>query len=203
MNLPNKLTVSRFFLTALFTALMLSEQPWTYTLSLLVFIVVMVTDYLDGAIARKRNLRTNFGVLMDPLADKVFNCAAFVCFLAIDHHIMGGFGPWAVVVIISREFLITGLRLLATSQNVILPADSLGKHKTVWQMITITVILIGLSLKELIFGQKIFFKMAYGYREWMMDLVLWCTHATLAITVALTIYSGTSYLIKNRNLLRE
>src|SRR5258708_12273819 len=147
MNLPNRLTIARLYVTAGFVASMTlgwrwkspgdpDFQPWLtwrwgYTAGLILFVAASITDYFDGAIARRRNLVTDFGKLMDPVADKVLMAAAFICLIP-EHAIPA----WAAIVIISREFLITGLRLLALSKGIILPADKMGKHKTVWQILT-------------------------------------------------------------------
>ncbi len=141
MNLPNRLTIARLFLTAGFVASMTLawQKPeahvlswsWGYTAGLVFFVAASVTDYFDGAIARKHNLVTDFGKLMDPLADKVLMAAAFICLIP-EYAIPA----WAAIVIISREFLITGLRLLASAKGKVLPADRMGKHKTAWQMVT-------------------------------------------------------------------
>lgn len=203
MNLPNKLTVSRFFLTAGFVAAMTlgwRGEPtwgafslswhWGYTAGLVLFVAAAITDYLDGEIARKRKLETDFGKLMDPVADKVLMAAAFICLIP-EHAIPA----WAVIVIISREFLITGLRLLAASKGVVLPAEKLGKHKTAWQMATVIYFLVLLSLSE--FSES-------GVLTGMM----WWTHAwfyggiaLIALSLILTLYSGIGYLWKNRALI--
>ena len=111
MNLPNKLTVSRFVLTGLFLVAMFSRSPVNDTIALVLFSIAGLTDYFDGKIARERNLITSFGILMDPLADKVLIAAAFICLIPEK-----AIPAWSAIVIISREFLITGLRLLAASQ---------------------------------------------------------------------------------------
>src|ERR1700761_1416234 len=126
MNLPNRLTVARFFLTALFVGALSSSWRWRNTAGLALFSLASITDYLDGEIARRYKLETNFGRLMDPLADKVLLAAAFICL--VDIH---AFPAWVAVVIVAREFLITGLRLLAATQGIVMSADSAGKHKTI------------------------------------------------------------------------
>lgn len=203
MNLPNKLTVSRFYMAGIFTALLLSRQPYTNLAALMVFVVAMITDYLDGKIARERKLTSNFGILMDPLADKVINSAAFICFVSLDRDILGVVGPWAVIIIVTREFLVTGLRLLGMAQNRVLAADSLGKHKTAWQMITILVILVYLTFWELFplnMHPKLHMEYKADFHEWIEVIFFWLIRSCLIITVALTIYSGWAYLWKNRAL---
>src|SRR5512138_3097809 len=137
MNLPNKLTVGRFALTLAFLAVMFSKVPFHQTITLVLFIAGGVTDFLDGHIARRDKLITNFGILMDPLADKIMVCSAFIAFVGL-----GWIPAWMVVVIVARELTITGLRLLAASQNVVLAAEGYGKHKTITQIIAIISLLV-------------------------------------------------------------
>jgi CDP-diacylglycerol--glycerol-3-phosphate 3-phosphatidyltransferase len=190
MNLPNQLTVARLFLTLLFVAALSSNWQWAHTAGLLLFIAAGVTDYLDGEIARRRNLITDFGKLMDPLADKIMMAAAFICL--IPHQ---AFAPWVAVVIISREFLITGLRLLAASNAVVLPAEKLGKHKTVWQIVTVIYFLLLLSSSEVAEAT------ATPLGSWWQSA--WTTGggALIVVTLALTVYSGVGYAWKNRALI--
>ena len=121
MNLPNILTLLRLGLTVLLVASLSVEYPWRFAIALVLFLLASLTDYLDGVLARKWNLITDFGKLMDPLADKILTASAFICLIPF-----GALPAWAVIIIISREFLITGLRLLASSKGVILPAEKLG-----------------------------------------------------------------------------
>jgi CDP-diacylglycerol--glycerol-3-phosphate 3-phosphatidyltransferase len=123
--MPNKLTVSRFVLTVLFLLAMFSRSPLNDTLALLFFCVASLTDYLDGRIARRRGLITNFGTLMDPLADKILTCSAFIAF--VERCRLNPVSPvtveaWVVIIIVARELAITGLRLLAAAKNVVLAA---------------------------------------------------------------------------------
>ncbi len=191
MNLPNKLTLGRFVLTAFFVAFLSSSTHWGDVVALLLFIIASVTDWLDGYVARKLDQMTNFGKLMDPLADKVLVASALVCLIpSKENH--AGIPAWAVIVIIMREFLITGLRQLAASQGVILPADHLGKHKTAWQLFTILFFLILLAAGDC-FGDE---------SRWLLFLGQRVGPVLIGTTVVLTIYSGLAYLWKNRNLLR-
>lgn len=188
MNLPNTLTLLRLGLTIFFVAALSADSRWLHVVALVIFLLATLTDYLDGVIARKMNLITDFGKLMDPLADKVLTASAFICL--IPYHALPA---WAVIIIISREFLITGLRLLASSKGLILPAEKLGKHKTAWQMITILFFLILLAADGLHKGGEI-----------ASDLIwLYTGRALVTITVILTIYSGLTYFWRNRNLLTE
>ena len=110
---------------------------WGYTAALVIFVAASITDWLDGVLARKWKLETDFGRLMDPVADKVMVAAAFICLIPEK-----AIPAWSVIVVISREFLITGMRLLAASKGVVLPAERLGKHKATWQMVTVIFFLV-------------------------------------------------------------
>jgi CDP-diacylglycerol--glycerol-3-phosphate 3-phosphatidyltransferase len=205
VNLPNKLTVSRFALTAAFLWAMLSRSAVNDTLALIFFSVAGLTDFLDGKIARERKLVTNFGALMDPLADKVMICSAFIAL--VERH-MGAltrgdlpmvfhFGnypvyakveAWMVVIIVARELGITGLRLLAASKNVVLAAERYGKHKTISQIAAIIALLV---------------MDAYGeWWPWLHSLFTpwtpWFALLALWLTVLLTATSGVLYLWRNR-----
>ena len=186
MNLPNRLTVGRLILTGFFVAFLSTSTHWGDVVALVLFIVASLTDWMDGYLARKLNQMTNFGKLIDPLADKVLVASALICLIPL-----GALPAWAVIVIITREFLITGLRQLAAGQGQILPADSLGKHKTAWQLITILFFLILLAAGD-IFGDE---------SRWLKFLWVHVGPVLIGITIVLTIYSGLAYLWKNRSLL--
>ena len=196
MNLPNKLTGSRFVLTALFLWAMFSRSPVNDTLALVFFCLAGITDFLDGEIARRRKLITNFGVLMDPLADKIMVCSSFIAL--VERHMflpppVVSFGnlafrpkveAWMVVIIVARELAITGLRMLAASKNVVLAAERYGKHKTISQIAAIIALLV---------------MDAYGeWWPWLRDFFSpWTPMFALAalwLTVLLTATSGVLYL---------
>src|SRR5260370_1940242 len=143
MNLPNKLTVSRFVLTIAFLVCMFSQVRYYATLALLLFSLASLTDYFDGKIARRDKLITNFGILMDPLADKILVCSAFIAFVGL--HCMPA---WMVIIIVARELAITGLRLLAASKNVVLAAEGYGKHTTISQIVPVIRIFVFLTSRE-------------------------------------------------------
>src|SRR5882762_4238535 len=159
MNLPNKLTLSRFFLTVAFLVVMFSRVRFHETIALILFVAGGISDFLDGQIARRRKLITSFGILMDPLADKIMVCSAFIAFIELDW-----IRAWMVVIVVARELAITGLRLLAASKNVVLAAEGYGKHKTISQIVAIIAILVLHSYKEWgplgqgVFGLPIFGK---------------------------------------------
>lgn len=184
MNLPNKLTVSRLALVVFFVVCFLSNFHFRFSLALAIFAIAALTDYLDGAIARRHGLVTDFGKLMDPLADKVLTASAFICLSGV-----AAVPAWAVIVIVSREFLITGLRSLASSKAIVIPADQLGKHKTAWQMITIIYFLILLATAE-------WMDAAWLKSAWAVGVF-----GLVNLTVFLTVYSGAAYLWKNRSLI--
>ena len=193
MNLPNKLTVSRFVLTVVFLWAMFSRFAYNDTLALFFFCLAGVTDFLDGRIARARQLITNFGILMDPLADKIMTCSAFVAFVESTH--LNANAPvkvaaWMAVVIVARELAITGLRLLAASKNVVLAAERFGKHKTISQIACLIALLVVDACPEWPGPLQNFFS------PWVpafAETMLW-------LTVALTVASGVIYLWRNRQV---
>jgi CDP-diacylglycerol--glycerol-3-phosphate 3-phosphatidyltransferase len=198
MNLPNKLTCSRFMLTVVFLWLLFWPYPVPFrnTLALFFFCIAGVTDFLDGRIARSRNLVTNFGILMDPLADKIMTCSAFIAFVESTHLHPGApvkLAAWMVVIIVSRELAITGLRLLAASKNIVLAAERFGKHKTISQIVSIIALLVVDACAEWPDALKNFFT---PWTPGFARIMLW-------VTVVLTAYSGGVYLWRNRKLYLE
>jgi CDP-diacylglycerol--glycerol-3-phosphate 3-phosphatidyltransferase len=194
MNLPNKLTVGRFVLTAVFIPAVFWRSPLNDTLALLLFSVASFTDYLDGHFARSRNLITNFGALMDPLADKILTCAAFIALVERGHlattETTVKVHAWMVIIIVSRELAITGLRLLAANKQLVLAAERYGKHKTISQMVAIIALLMLDACPE--------------WGKWadvcLMPWLPWFTRIALWVTVLLTLTSGALYLWRNREL---
>ena len=189
MNLPNKLTVSRFVFTVAFLAVMFSRIKYHETIALALFAAGGISDFLDGQIARRRKLITNFGILMDPLADKIMVCSAFIAFVGL-HWIPA----WMVVIIVAREFAITGLRLLAASKNVVLAAEGYGKHKTISQIVAIISILVLVSYPEWGAFGSFFGYPLFGGMPW----VNWFCEVSKWVAVFLTLLSGWLYLWKNR-----
>jgi CDP-diacylglycerol---glycerol-3-phosphate 3-phosphatidyltransferase len=191
MNLPNKLTVSRFLLTIAFVVVIYSPIPYHETIAMVLFIAAAITDYYDGMIARRDKLITNFGILMDPLVDKIMVCSAFIAFVG-----RGWLPAWMAVIIVARELAVTGLRLLAASKSVVLSAESLGKHKTTMQIIAIISTLVRGSYTQ--WGEWSI--LIFGFR--IMD-VSWVDLFTIAaqwFAVFLTLLSGATYMWRNRNL---
>lgn len=185
MNLPNKLTISRFGLTVAFLAVFFSQVRLANTAALILFSAAGLTDYFDGKIARRDKLITNFGILMDPLADKIMTCSAFIAF--VDRDLIPA---WMVVIIVGRELAITGLRLLAASKQVVLGAEGYGKHKTISQIVAIVSVLTLVSFPEWgAWADVVFAWWVPGFTE----LAIW-------VTVILTFTSGAVYLWRNRSL---
>jgi CDP-diacylglycerol--glycerol-3-phosphate 3-phosphatidyltransferase len=157
------------------------------------FCLAGITDFLDGRIARARNLITNFGILMDPLADKIMVCSAFIAFVESTHMNPGApvkVGAWMVVIIVGRELAITGLRLLAATKNIVLAAERYGKHKTISQIITVIALLVLDASEEWPAALKNFFA---PWAPTFAEVMLW-------VTVVLTVISGGIYLWRNRAL---
>jgi CDP-diacylglycerol--glycerol-3-phosphate 3-phosphatidyltransferase len=177
MNLPNKLTMLRVILIPFFVFFMLTDfVPHSNYIAVAIFIVASLTDLADGKIARKYNLVTNFGKFMDPLADKLLVCSALICLVANDL-----LACWIVLIIISREFIISGFRLVAADNGVVIAASYWGKFKTTFQMLMIIVLILNFS----------------GSFFHILGIVL------TYVALALTIISLCDYLIKNRAVLKE
>ena len=193
MNLANRLTVSRFFLSLGFVIALSIDFPFRFTIALLLFLLAGITDYADGEIARRFHMESDFGRLMDPLMDKIMMAAAFICLVPLK-----AIPAWAATVIVSREFLITGLRLLAASKGRVLSAEKLGKHKTAWQIVTAIFFLLKLSVSE--FTQ---FQPAASTAQLYDRIWTWGGTFLLFVTVALTLVSGAGYLWKNWALIEQ
>jgi len=190
MNVPNKLTLSRFVLTFAFLAVIFAKPRYYETYALALFSVAGLTDYFDGKIARRDHLITNFGILMDPLADKIMVCSAFIAFVDRDWT-----PAWMVVIVVARELIITGLRLLAASRNLVLAAENFGKHKTISQIVAIISLLVLHAYDQWGPVGKIFsFNVIWG--PW----VTWFAPTSLWVAVILTFTSGAIYLWRNRAL---
>lgn len=193
MNVPNQLTAARLVLTFVFVAsLSIDGLPYSGTAALLVFSIAAYTDFLDGHLARKHSLITNFGKLMDPLADKILMSAGFVLLACLN------FIPaWIVIVILSREFLVTGLRLLATAEGVVLAADNLGKYKTIFQIITVIYFLLIIAAREPLFRWlNPVFELPLLGPAGLGVLLIW-------VSLILTLLSGWGYVWRNRKLLSD
>ena len=177
MNLPNKLTVLRVIMIPFFVVMLMldggANQMYRY-IAAAIFIIASFTDFLDGSIARKYGLVTNFGKFMDPLADKLLVCSALICLIEL-----GQLPAWMVLIIISREFIISGFRLVASDNGVVIAASYWGKWKTVFQMISVVLLILNIEALSMVTA-----------------IALW-------IALALTIISLVDYIIKNVGILTE
>ncbi|MDR1688065.1 MAG: CDP-diacylglycerol--glycerol-3-phosphate 3-phosphatidyltransferase [Clostridiales bacterium] len=174
MNLPNKLTMLRIIAIPFFAAVLLGNfLPYSNLIAAAIFALAAFTDWLDGYLARKMNLVTNFGKFADPLADKLLVAAALICFVELK-----SLAAWVVIIMISREFIVTGLRLLAADKNIVLAADFSGKLKTATQMVMIIFILLDFSF----FGA---------------DIV---KNVLVIASVVFSLYSCCEYIVKNRKV---
>lgn len=187
MNWANRLTLSRLGLTILFVIALNSEWSFGRTLALILFIVAGVTDFFDGEIARRYRFVTNFGKLMDPLVDKIMIAAAFISLVPLK-----AVPAWAATIVVGRDFLITGLRLLASAKGQVLPAENLGKHKTSWQIVTVLFFLLLLAAQEL--------RYADGATKWWVRAWSDGGAALVWVTVGLTLYSGLRYAWQHRSV---
>lgn len=178
MNLPNKLTIMRVILIPFFVFFLLSPYFPAYGnyIAVAIFIVASLTDMLDGKIARKYNLVTNFGKFMDPLADKLLVCSAMICLIELDR-----LAAWIVIVIIAREFIISGFRLVASDNGVVIAASYWGKFKTTFQMLMVILLILDIQMP--------FFQ--------ILGTVL--TYVALILTVVSLI----DYIVKNKDVLKD
>jgi CDP-diacylglycerol---glycerol-3-phosphate 3-phosphatidyltransferase len=191
MNLPNQLTLIRLLLTLLFLGVFFAAFPGSETLALGLFIAASITDHYDGKIARRDGLVTNFGILMDPLVDKIMICSAFIAFVG-----RGLIPAWMVVIIVARELAITGLRLLAASKSIVLAAEGYGKHKTVSQIVAIISVLVQVSHPQ--WGA--WARELFGFAAFGVPWVDWVAEGSLWVAVFFTAMSGYLYLSRNRAL---
>lgn len=191
MNIANKLTVLRIILTFIFMFFLFCHGLWAKALAFTVFIFAALSDYFDGRIAHKRNMVTDFGKLMDPIADKILVIAAFAAFVQ-----MQLIAAWMFVIIISREIIITSLRLFALNKGRVLSATRAGKHKTVSQMVVIFLLLGFILLKEVMLT---FFTWNPAWEKFFRQGI----YILMLLTVILTLYSGLSYLWDNRKIIAK
>ncbi|MBI3322173.1 MAG: CDP-diacylglycerol--glycerol-3-phosphate 3-phosphatidyltransferase [Candidatus Omnitrophica bacterium] len=188
MNLPNQLTLLRIALSFVIIFFLMMPGLVAKSAALAAFILASLTDWWDGRLARRQGLVTDFGMLMDPIADKILVLSAFCAFVQLRV-----VPAWMVVLIAAREFIVTGLRLFALGKGQVLPAERAGKHKTVSQVVAIAVTLVVLILRELaLLGE--------GRHEWVTAGELGIWWLTL-LTVALTMTSGISFLWRHRKII--
>ena len=183
MNLPNKLTTARMIAVPVFIVLYMLGQ---YIPALVVFVAASLTDLFDGKIARKYGLVTNFGKIMDPLADKILVYSAF-CLMVAD----GNIAAWMFIVVLAREFLLAGVRTVAASEGIVIAADMTGKIKTVLQMIAVIMIILVMGLKSFAAPEDF-----VSVLNTLAQIVLWAS-------IIMTVWSGASYIIKNKQVFAE
>jgi CDP-diacylglycerol--glycerol-3-phosphate 3-phosphatidyltransferase len=194
MNLANKLTFLRIIISFVFMGLLYSDNLFLRIAALFLFIIAMLTDFFDGMIARQRGMITNLGKLLDPLADKILVTVAFISFVEL-----ALVPAWMVVLIISREFCVTGLRLIASSKGKIIAAYNVGKHKTVSQMVVIVLILIVLVSKSLLVKLDISADNLLLFAKWSYNIIQF----SMIVTVGLTLISGYVCIKENLSLFEE
>lgn len=180
MNLPNKLTIFRVILIPFFVFFLMAPyfEGYGHYIALVIFVIASLTDLFDGKIARKYNLITDFGKFMDPLADKLLVCSALICFIEL-----GLLPAWVVLIIIAREFIISGFRLVASDNGIVIAASYWGKFKTVFQMIMVIVLMFNQYLCNPVLN--------------VIGILL------IVVATALTVISLVDYIWKNKSVLKE
>lgn len=190
MNLPNKLTVLRICMIPLFVAMFyITAIPYNYFWSALIFVAAAATDFLDGNIARKYGLVTNLGKFLDPIADKILVSSALVLMLTVPAILPPVYGGICVAVILARELMVSGFRMVAASRGMVLAADKLGKIKTVFQDAAIFILLAGVDL--------------FGAGETVTKVFHIAGLVALGAATVLTIVSGCGYIVRNRQVLKD
>lgn len=194
MNLPNKLTLLRIILVPFFIIAMLVNFPFHYLVAGCIFGVASVTDTLDGKIARSRNLVTDFGKFADPLADKILVLTALVCFLQVG--LLGSFGAIPVIIVLFREFAVSGIRLVAASSGKVVAANIWGKIKTVSQMVGISVIFVMQVVLEILGAMKV----STGF---VSEVFYYIGNGLIWLSTVFTLISGIIYLKDNISFLKD
>lgn len=193
MNLANKLTILRIILIPFFIIFItIRGIPYGKLIAIVIFIIASITDTLDGYIARSRNQITRFGKFMDPLADKLLVTAALISL--VEFHIIP---TWAAMVIIAREFAVTGLRAVAAAEGIVIAASAWGKAKTITQIIAIVLALINLNYNHVSLSTL---RRIITYPHKFLNIT---TEIAMAIAIAVTIISGLDYFIKNKEVIRS
>lgn len=193
INVANKLTLLRIMLVPVFIGFMMFENHWGYLLGSLVFIAAAITDHYDGKLARERNLITDLGTFLDPLADKMLISAALIYFVGTKPSIPA----WIVMLIVGREFAITGLRALAAAKGRIIAAEWSGKLKTIVQLTVVITLLV------LMTGRKFLYAFTTLWREQYDQWLQIGSYVLITVVLIATLYSGYQYLRKNTDLLLD
>lgn len=192
MNLANKLTLLRILLVPFFLIFItIRDIPYGKAIAIVIFVIASITDKLDGYIARSRNQITRFGKFMDPLADKLLVTAALISL--VEFHIVPA---WAAMIIVAREFAVTGLRSIAAAEGIVIAASNWGKAKTVTQIVAIILALINLNYNHVSLG---IIKKYITYPHRFLNMT---TDAAMAVAIAITIISGVDYFVKNKDVVR-
>lgn len=192
MNLPNKLTLTRIALSPVFMALILIEDTRAKLASLVVFVIAALTDLGDGYFARKTGRVTGFGKFMDPLADKILTSTAMIALVAL-----GYVRGWMVIVIVAREFLITGIRSMAAYRGMLIVPSFWARVKTVMQMLTISVILLFVYLKTALIP------LGYNWPMFESDMTILVFDVLMGLTMIITVATGIDYMVRNAALIRN
>jgi CDP-diacylglycerol--glycerol-3-phosphate 3-phosphatidyltransferase len=197
MNLPNKLTLSRMIMIPLFVVLFYVNFPAHYFVALAVFALASLTDFFDGRIARKYNLVTNLGKFLDPIADKVLVASAMIIMLTVPSFFTADLGGWAIIVagccvaiILGREIIVSGFRMVAADAGIVIAADKIGKYKTATQDASIVILLVWAGFEQFFAGNL------------AVAIVHYVGLALFALATLLTIISGINYIVKNIKVLK-
>ncbi|MBP3283952.1 MAG: CDP-diacylglycerol--glycerol-3-phosphate 3-phosphatidyltransferase [Clostridia bacterium] len=202
MNLPNKITVLRILLVPVFMILLLIPFPYNNIVAFFVFLIAACTDFIDGHLARSRNLVTNFGKFLDPLADKLLVAAALIALVGQDK-----IPSWFATVIIAREFIVTGIRLIANGEGRVIAASMWGKAKTMTQIIAISLLMLDpyrlpADESDVLMIGKLRELFGLGMAQTLQSVVGILATVMILVALVITIYSGYDYLAKNKDVLK-
>ncbi len=203
MNLPNKITTVRICLVPVFIIVLLLPFSWANIAGLIIFIIASITDSLDGHIARSKNLVTNFGKFLDPLADKLLVSAALIALVGMDK-----IPSWFATIVIAREFMVTGIRLLASGEGRVIAASIWGKLKTITQIIAVSLLLLDVTAPlpadesdVFMFGKMGNLISTYSNAPIQNTIGILAT-VMIILAIIITIFSGVDYLVKNKDILK-
>lgn len=203
MNLPNKITMIRIFLVPIFIIVLLLPFSWSNIVGLIIFLIASITDSLDGHIARSRNMVTNFGKFLDPLADKVLVSAALLALVGMDK-----IPSWFATIVIARELMVTGIRLLANGEGRVIAASIWGKVKTITQIIAISLLLIDPTPRLAAYDadpfmiEKIKNLFSTYFVSPIQNTIGILASFMIIVAIVMTIFSGVDYIVKNKDVLK-
>lgn len=205
MNLPNKLTLSRVIMIPLFVLFFYLNFIGHYFVALAIFVIASLTDFLDGYLARKYSLVTNLGKFLDPIADKVLVSTAMIIMLTTPEVFTANLGEWGLIaagcgvaLILVREMIVSGFRMVAASSGLVIAADKIGKYKTTVQDLAVVLLLIGMALAELCTGINQSDHSLYIVAQ----IANYVGLGLFAVAIVLTVWSGINYIVKNRHVLK-